>query len=530
MRRAVTPEQPTDEALYSLLTPESLDNLTEEQVLKMSPYAKRRMKWLLSARPNQIPPPGKWDVFLALAGRGWGKSRCGAEDVAYYGITHPGCRIALVAPTYHDARDTMVEGDSGLLKALPEDLVGSGWNRSLGELKLKNGTIYQLFSAEKPDALRGPQFHRAWCDELAQFSANGGDADYTWSMLRLCLRLGKHPQCIVTTTPLPLSIIKDLIADPKTYVVTGSTYENKDNLAPAFIDAVIKKYEGTRLGEQELYAKILDDVPGALWQREWIDRNRILDKSPEEVAKLCTRIVVAIDPATTTTKESDLTGIVVAGADEEGRGYILADSTCKKSPKEWATVAIDLYKRFGADRIIGETNNGGDMVEHTLRSVDENIPFKKVVASRGKTVRAEPVASLYEQNRISHVGKYELLENEMCGFTPENILKNSPNRADSAVWGLTELFGNSLHFGLLSVLREQEQNRIQKATVSEVGKVAVNDKTQKCPECGSAALARVFGVLRCNQCGAREDAPKPEIPSMSRNDLAKVRNNYARVF
>lgn len=434
------------------------------------------------------------------------------EDISYYGLTNPGSRIAIVAPTYKSCRDTIIEGESGLLSVLPDSIVGDGWNRSLGELKLKNGTIYSLYTAEKPDLLRGPQHHRALCDELAQF---GGDAQYIWDMLQMGLRLGKHPQTIITTTPLPIPLIKSLISDPKTHVVSGSTFENSDNLSDNFINILRSKYEGTRLGLQELYAQILDDVPGALWQRAWITSNRLqTGETPDEVAKRCVRIVVAIDPATTSTKESDLTGIIAAGIDEKGHGYILADETCKESPKDWASKALRLLDRFHGDRIVAEVNNGGDMVVETIWSVDDTAPVKKVSASRGKYVRAEPIASLYEQNRISHVGVFNLLEDEMCTFTPENILKNSPNRVDASVWSLTDLFSGNSTYGALEFLKSEQAmgkvseadmvgQRMAKIFMSSMTKPMVDASTQSCPECKSKCITRIASEFRCGQCGCQ---------------------------
>lgn len=448
---------------------------------------------------------------MYLAGRSMiptHNTRMGAEDVSYYGLSNPGCRIAIVAPTFAAARNTNIEGESGLIKCLPPSCVDK-WNRSLGELILKNGTIYSIYTAEKPDALRGPQHHRAWCDELAQFAnSGGGDPQYIWDMLKMGLRLGSHPQVIITTTPLPLPIIKGLCNDKRTYVVTGSTYENSKNLPESTLNELRTKYEGTRIGEQELYAKILDDVPGALWKREWIDNNRLSTReTPDEVAQRCIRVVVAIDPATTSTKESDFTGIVVAGMDESNHGYILADDTCKVSPRDWAAKAIHLMERFKADRIIGETNNGGDMVMHTIHTIDDSVPFKKVSASRGKYVRAEPIASLYEQGRISHVGRFDLLESEMCMFTPENILKNSPNRADALTWACTDLFHNSITYGALNYLKTEQAKDAEMPITQKIAmalgltKPVISDNAVECPVCKSKSLCVVAGQNRCNQCG-----------------------------
>ena len=414
-----------------------------------------------------------------------------------------------MASTYQDARDTCIEGDSGLLSVLPDDLTNkkNNWNRSLGELELTNGTIYKLFTAEKPDRLRGPQFHRSWCDELASWS----EAKYCWDMLQMTMRLGPHPQIVVTTTPRPLQIIRDLCKDPDTRVTTGSTYDNAKNLPKSFIDSILAKYEGTRLGEQELYAKLLDDVPGALWKRAWIENCRILGETPEQVALRCARVVVAIDPAITSGENADSTGIVAMGIDERGHGYVLADWTCRESPRDWAAKAIALLERFKGDLIVGETNNGGDMVESTIRMVNENTPFRKVTATRGKFVRAEPIAALSEQGRIHFVGNFPDLEDQMCTFTPDNIAANSPDNCDSMVWAATELFDSPMTFGALSVLsaevnkspeqRMAEDLEMRKVRTSSLQKPVVGKETLSCSECGSKSIHVAGSMRHCSVCG-----------------------------
>jgi phage terminase large subunit-like protein len=383
-------------------------------------------KWKLLARPDQLAPDGEWSTWLLLAGRGYGKTRTAAEDTAYYALTHPKSRIAVVAETFSDGRDTCMEGESGLLSVLPHDAIKS-WNRSLGELILTNESRCDVYSGDKPDGLRGPSHHRLWCDELAKFRY----ARDTWDNAMLGLRLG-DARAIVTTTPKPTTIIKELVADPATHVTRGSTYDNIDNLSPRFRERVLARYEGTRMGRQELHAEILDDVPGALWTRQMVDDARVRE-APEIM-----RVMVAIDPAVTSGEDSDETGIVVAGKGVDGLAYVLADRSCRMSPDGWAMRAVAAYDEFGGDRIIAEINNGGDLVESVLRTAAPRIPYKKIHASRGKRIRAEPVAALYEQRKVRHLAAMPELEDQMVSFVPEGM-DGSPDRVDALVWALTEL-------------------------------------------------------------------------------------------
>ena len=345
-----------------------------------------------------------------------------------YSIEHPGCRIAVVAPTFGDVSGTCFQGESGLMASLP-DSCATGYNKSLAELTMPNGTLIKGFSADQPNRLRGPQFHFAWCDEPASFRY-----PESWTMLMLGLRLGDDPRCVATTTPKPVKLIRDLVKDPNTRVTRGTSYENRDNLAPAFFEKIIKQYEGTRLGRQELMAEVLDDVPGALWQRAQIDSLRV------SIVPDMYRVVVAIDPAVSANEDSDETGIIVAGMGVDGHGYVLADLTCRLSPDGWARRAVTGYHQWQADRIVAEVNNGGDMVRTTVATVDARVPYKAVHASRGKVVRAEPIAALYEQGRIHHVGTFDELEDQQCSFTPDNLAGTSPDRVDALVWTFTELF------------------------------------------------------------------------------------------
>lgn len=364
---------------------------------------------------------------MILAGRGWGKTRTGGEDVAWYGLCNPGSRIAVIAPTYADARDTCIEGESGLRGIIPFSCIDT-WNRSLGELALENGTRYKLFGAEEPDRLRGPQHHRAWCDELGAWRY-----PETWDQMLFGLRLGQNPQVIVTTTPKPTALVRRIASDPKTLKTTGSTFDNADNLAPPALAQLKAKYENTRLGRQELQAEILEEAEGALWSRAMLERVRHKGNVPQ-----MKRVVIGIDPATTAKTESNLTGIVAAGLGIDGRGYVLADGSARLSPDGWARKAVALYQNLHADRFIAEGNQGGDMVRHTINSAMPNAPVKIVHASRGKQARAEPIAALYEQNKVSHCGDFPELEDQMCTWEPLGDL-GSPDRIDALVWALTEL-------------------------------------------------------------------------------------------
>lgn len=386
-----------------------------------------RTKWLSVARADQIAPEGDWDTWLILAGRGWGKTRTGAEDAAWYGIRNPGSRIAIVAPTAADARDTCVEGESGLINVLPREMVRN-WNRSLGELVLTNDTRYKLFSAEEPERLRGPQHHRAWCDELAAWKY-----PETWDQLMFGLRLGERPQAVVTTTPKPTVMVKQIATSAATVLTRGSTFDNAANLAPSALAKLKEKYEGTRLGRQELNAEILGDLPGALWSMSTLDTYR-------KKTATCERIVVAIDPAASNNPDSDEHGIVVAGREgQEGR--VLEDASLQGSPTDWARRAISLYRSWAADAVVVEVNQGGDMVSHTLRTIDPSVNIIEVRASRGKHVRAEPIAALYEQGRIAHVGAFPELESQMTQMTIHGYEGvGSPDRVDALVWAFTELF------------------------------------------------------------------------------------------
>ena len=394
--------------------------------------------WKFWARPNQLPPPGDWLTWLVLAGRGFGKTWIGAHWVRdnVCGKTPLAGgrfrRVAMVAETSADARDVLVEGDSGLLAVHPPAFRPL-YEPSKRRVTWPNGATAALYNAVEPDQLRGPEHDAAVSDELAKWRY----AQETWDMLQFGLRGGTHPQQIITTTPKPIKLLRTIMADPTTVVTRGSTYENRANLAPAFLKTIIRRYEGTRLGRQELDAELLEDIPGALWQRQRIDELRVATHPPLR------RIVVAIDPAGGAGDDNDETGIVVAGvAVDQDHGYVLADLSMRGSPDAWARSAVNAYHRLKADRIVAEVNFGGDMVEHTIRSVDPSVAFKRVAASRGKVVRAEPIAALDEQGRVHHVGSFPELEDQMCAFTSDFKRATagfSPDRVDARVWALTEL-------------------------------------------------------------------------------------------
>ena len=375
-----------------------------------------------------------------MAGRGFGKTRLGAEWLAAKAVRNDGVRCAIVARTFSDTRNVCVEGVSGILNILREYDAVKDWNKSNGILTLKNGSIIQTFSADTPDSLRGPQFHFAWTDELAAWQYED-----TWNQLQFGLRLGDHAQTVITTTPRPTKLIKDLVKRETTMVTRGSTFDNAENLSQSALLEMQTRYAGTRIGQQELYGAILDDNPGALWSRALLETARVKD------TPYLTRIVVGIDPAVTSGEDSDSTGIVVAGMSADGHYYILADYTLKASPQVWAEKAVYAFELHKADRIIAETNNGGDLVVHLLQQVKNTIPVKKVTASRGKAVRAEPIAALSEQGKLHMVGYFTELEDELCEYEP-GVSAKSPDRMDAMVWAVTELSEGSNALNYLSAL------------------------------------------------------------------------------
>lgn len=410
----------------------------------------------LWARDDQLPPSlaqsgAPWTTWLVLGGRGAGKTRAGAEWVRAIVLgsgrdkSAPAVRVALVAETLADARAVMVEGVSGLLAVHPPD-ARPLYEPSKRQLTWANGAVAQLFSAEDPDSLRGPQFSAAWCDELCKWRR----PQETWDMLQFGLRLGEAPRQVVTTTPRPTKLIKGLLADPLTAVARAPTSANAAHLAPSFLAAIVARYRGTRLGRQELDAELLEDRVDALWPRDLIERCRVSSVPP------LSRVVVAVDPPASSGPRADACGIIVAGlgpdalrADarvedaraEDARAYVLADLTRERaSPLEWARAVVAAYRRFEADRIVVEINQGGDLVETVIRQIDRTVPVRAVRAMRGKWLRAEPVAALYEQGRVAHLGALPELEDEMSDFGPEGLSGGaSPDRVDALVWALTDL-------------------------------------------------------------------------------------------
>lgn len=380
--------------------------------------------WSFWARDKQLEPAGDWRYWIILAGRGFGKTRTGAEWVRAKARQYP--MVNLIGATADDARDIMIEGESGILSVCPPD-ERPDYRSSKRRLEWPNGGTSLIFTADEPERLRGKQHMKLWADELCSWRY-----PEAWHQAMFGLRLGDNPQACVTTTPKPTMLLLDLLKQPKTVIVTGTTYENRANLAEDFYQDIIARYEGTRRGRQELLAEILDDVPGALWKRKVLDDLRVTT-APADLM----RIVIAIDPAVTATEDSSETGIVVCGLDAKTRqAYVLEDLTVRAAPDVWARRAVEAFHRWKADRIVAETNNGGDMVESVIRTVDRTVSLQQVRASRGKYTRAEPVSALYEQGKVHHVGMLSELEDQMCTWVPG---ETSPDRLDALVWGLTEL-------------------------------------------------------------------------------------------
>ena len=340
-------------------------------------------------------------------------------------------RIALIGGSIDEVRDVMVEGESGILNVYPEH-ERPLFEPSKRKLTWANGTVAHLYGANHYEKLRGPQFDLAWVDELAKFRYS----EETWNQLMLGLRLGNDPRCLVTTTPRPQKLLQNLLELPDSAVTRGTTFDNEANLAPTFLKQILKQFDGTSLGAQELYAEILTERQGSLWQRSMIRYQQ--PATSEDGQYLFRRIVIAIDPATTHHQESDETGIVVAALGEDNQAYVLEDLSGRHSPADWGRRAIEAYWRYKADRVVAEVNKGGDMVERILRSIDPSVSYKAVRATRGKATRAEPIAALYEQNRVYHIRPLTTLETQLCDYIP-GITSKSPDRLDALVWGLTDL-------------------------------------------------------------------------------------------
>jgi phage terminase large subunit-like protein len=403
--------------------------------------AKLDRDFVTLAHRHQEPPTcanngGPWTTWLALGGRGAGKTRLGAEWVRSlaHGLAPyadaPHGRIALVGESEHDAREVMIEGASGLLRMSPRG-ERPLWIPTRRRLEWPNGALAQVFSADDPESLRGPQFDAAWCDELAKWRR----AEDAFDMLQFGLRLGLRPRQLVTTTPRATALVKRLLADPRTAVTRAATQANAAHLSPAFLTQVVARYAGTRLGRQELMGEIVEDNPDALWSRAMIEACRVTAAPP------LARIVVGIDPPAGSRPTSDACGIVAAGRAEDGGIYVLEDATVAGlAPAGWAAKAIAVYRRLEADTLVAEVNQGGEMVRAVLRQVDASVPLKSVHATRGKWLRAEPIAAMYAQGRVKHVAPFEELEDQMCDFGLAGLSSGrSPDRLDALVWALTEL-------------------------------------------------------------------------------------------
>ncbi len=391
-------------------------------------------QWQFWARPEQLLPEpilnpnSKQYIWLLMSGRGFGKTRAGAEAVRMAIERYGYKRIAIVGANASEVRDIMIEGDSGILNVCPP------WNRPLYEpskrrLTWPNGAIATIFYGSEPDKSRGAQSDFIWCDELIKWQY----PDETIDNLFLGLRIGKKPVCIITTTPRPIKILKRLVNEETVIVTKGATYDNLENLSGMFIDNIIQRYEGTRLGRQELYAELLVDNPNALWHRNDIDNLRIAEVNIDELE----RIVIGVDPQASAENENARTGIVAAGQKKD-KYFVLGDYSISGTPAQWALQVLSVYRKLKADCIIVEKNNGGDMCESVIRNIDPNAPVKTVWATRGKYVRAEPIAALYEQKRVYHCGYFLELEDEMCEWDGSQD-KLSPNRLDALVWAITYL-------------------------------------------------------------------------------------------
>ena len=430
----------------------------EEVVARLDENKRREMiqrPWWFIGRPEQQEPDSDWTVWLILAGRGWGKTRTGAEWLIDQVINNPKApdgaptEWAIIGETFGDTRVMCVEGPSGILRVLERRGLKNGtdfsYNRSSWQIGLAQGQKIHMFGADNPDAGRGYNLSGVWADEIAKWrysyeSWNEGIAP--------ALRIGKKPRAVITTTPKPIKILRDWTSrtDGSVHVTRGSTFDNAANLSEAALIELQARYHGTRLGRQELYGEILEDIEGALWTRSWIDSQRI---KQDQMPPLY-RIVVAIDPAVTSGEDSDETGIVVAGVASNQHFYVLEDATLRATPDAWGKRAVQAFRDWKADRIVAEVNNGGDMVVMVLQQVDNNVPVTKVHATRGKRMRAEPISALYEQGRVHHVGPFDTMEDQMVSWTPEG--DDSPDRLDALVWALTELKDGSVSLSGLQSL------------------------------------------------------------------------------
>ena len=404
---------------------------------RMSDHQRKALRthWRLWAHDAQLPPAGEWQSWLIMAGRGFGKTRAGAEWVRSVAESDPNARIALVAASLGEARSVMIEGESGLLATSP-------WGKrprfepSRRLLTWRNGAQATLYSAGEPESLRGPQHSHAWCDEIAKWERAGSRAEAAWDNLQLGLRLGAQPRLVATTTPRAVPLLRRLLENHEAVITRGSTYENKANLAPGFLKSVKAQYGKSILGRQELDGELIEDLPGALWTRAMLEQAREAAPTSPPV-----RVVIGVDPPASAA--GDACGIVVCALGEDGIARVLADCSVEKaSPEKWARAAANAADKWQADRVVAEANQGGAMVASVLRAANISLPLKLVHASKGKSARAEPVAALYEAGRVRHCGQFPALEDELCGLMAGGGYEGpgrSPDRADACVWALTEL-------------------------------------------------------------------------------------------
>ncbi|MFM5954298.1 MAG: DNA-packaging protein [Novosphingobium sp.] len=421
--------------LDTLLEMETPLRLAALRALSHDERAEIRHHWPVWARDEQLPPDGDWRLWLILAGRGFGKTRAGAEWVRTVAERAPDARIALVAASLGEARAVMVEGESGLVEIAPPGRVPL-FEPSLKRLTWPNGAQALLYSAGEPESLRGPQHSHAWCDELGKWETVGERANRAWDNLMMGLRLGESPQALVTTTPRAVPLLRRLMADEDARTVRGKSEDNRDNLPARFLREMNRQYGKSLLGRQELDGELIEDLPGALWTRALLETCR----EPAPTSPLL-RTVVAVDPPASAS--GDTCGIVVCALGEDGIARVLADCSAEKaSPEKWARAVANAADKWRADRVVAEANQGGAMVASVLRAADVALPLKLVHASKGKVARAEPVAALYEAGRVRHAGQFPALEDQLCGLIAGGGYEGpgrSPDRADACVWALTEL-------------------------------------------------------------------------------------------
>jgi phage terminase large subunit-like protein len=426
----------TNEKLEELLRLDRDIRLKRLRRLSKDEQEELQGHWRLWARNGQLPPEGDWGVWLVMAGRGFGKTRAGAEWVREQANSNPDARIALVAASHGEARAVMVEGESGILTITPHEY-RPVYEPSLRRLTWQNGAQATHYSALEPETLRGPQHSHAWCDEIAKWDSSGERAGRAWDNLLLGMRLGEQPRVTVTTTPRAVPLLKRILADGKTTLITrGKTEDNSENLPERYLRNIRRAYGRSLLGRQELDGELIEDLPGALWTRALIEECREA-AAPAGLA----RIVVGVDPPASA--RGDSCGIVVTGLAGDGIGHVLADASLRRpSPERWAQGVARASRAWQADRVVAEANQGGDMVASVLRAAEIALPVKLVRASRGKAARAEPVAALYEAGRVRHAGTFPELEDELCGLIAGGAYEGpgrSPDRADALVWALTEL-------------------------------------------------------------------------------------------